>query len=264
MKFEEKLMKLRKEKGLSQEELGNQLNVTRQTVSKWELGLSKPEMEKLIEISRFFNVSLESLTDENQNMDDPIKNTENPIKEPKGNNDIIKKLLICAGIVGLVLLVFGVIFVSGVFKNFNNIFNKAKEQEEEITDFMINAAKDQIDNFGNQTDDAGNFIDSIGSQIQNQIINEYNKQEVDSFNRGFEIYSGTRSKQIVATVLDKVVTNNKKNSDKIITVMYNETTTTAPNEIVELKQSFEQRKDYEIILDYGTNGLVNKVTIKDI
>lgn len=37
MEFNEKLMKLRKQQGLSQEELGYKLNVTRQTVSKWEL-----------------------------------------------------------------------------------------------------------------------------------------------------------------------------------------------------------------------------------
>ena len=39
MKFNEKLIKLRKAAGLSQEELGNRLDVARQTVSKWELGL---------------------------------------------------------------------------------------------------------------------------------------------------------------------------------------------------------------------------------
>ena len=48
MKFNEKLIKLRKEMGLSQEELGNKLNVARQTVSKWELGETTPEMDKLI------------------------------------------------------------------------------------------------------------------------------------------------------------------------------------------------------------------------
>lgn len=119
---------------------------------------------------------------------------------------------------------------------------------------------EQIDNFGSQTDGAGSFIDGVGTQIQSQI----NQQEVDSFNRDFEMYSGTSSRLFVTTLLDKVVTNNKKNSDKIITVIYNETTTTDPNEIVELKPSFEQGKDYEVMLDYGTNGLVNKVTIKDI
>ena len=48
MKFNEKLIKLRKEQGLSQEELGEKLNVTRQTVSKWELGETTPEMSKLL------------------------------------------------------------------------------------------------------------------------------------------------------------------------------------------------------------------------
>lgn len=59
MKFEEKLIKLRKEKLLSQEELGEKLDVTRQTISKWELGQSKPDMEKLKEISTLFNISID-------------------------------------------------------------------------------------------------------------------------------------------------------------------------------------------------------------
>lgn len=66
MKFEEKLIKLRKENALSQEELGEKLNVTRQTVSKWELGQTKPDLEKLLEISKIYNVSLESLTSDGE------------------------------------------------------------------------------------------------------------------------------------------------------------------------------------------------------
>ena len=52
MKFEQKLMNLRKQKSMSQEELAEKLNVTRQTISKWELGQSKPDMDKLLEISK--------------------------------------------------------------------------------------------------------------------------------------------------------------------------------------------------------------------
>ena len=61
MEFSEKLMELRKQKGWSQEELGNRLNVTRQTVSKWELGQTTPEMEKLVELSQLFDISLDEL-----------------------------------------------------------------------------------------------------------------------------------------------------------------------------------------------------------
>lgn len=50
MQFHEKLMQLRKERGWSQETLAEHLGVTRQTVSKWELGTTTPEMGKLLEM----------------------------------------------------------------------------------------------------------------------------------------------------------------------------------------------------------------------
>lgn len=61
MAFSNKLYELRKQKGLSQDELGSKLNVSRQTVSKWELGETTPELEKLIGISDFFGISIDKL-----------------------------------------------------------------------------------------------------------------------------------------------------------------------------------------------------------
>lgn len=61
MTFAEKLIELRKSKGWSQEELGEKLDVTRQTVSKWELGSTTPEMEKIIAMSELFNVTTDEL-----------------------------------------------------------------------------------------------------------------------------------------------------------------------------------------------------------
>lgn len=61
MEFNNKLYELRKQKGFSQEELANRLNVSRQTVSKWEVGDSTPDMEKLVAISDLFGVSLDEL-----------------------------------------------------------------------------------------------------------------------------------------------------------------------------------------------------------
>lgn len=61
MNFAENLMTLRKRRGWSQEELGNQIGVTRQTVSKWEMGQSTPELEKLVELSRLFGMSIDQL-----------------------------------------------------------------------------------------------------------------------------------------------------------------------------------------------------------
>ena len=61
MEFGNKLYELRKEKGLSQEELANSLEVTRQTVSKWELGDSTPDMDKLVLLAELFEISLDEL-----------------------------------------------------------------------------------------------------------------------------------------------------------------------------------------------------------
>lgn len=61
MQFAEKLMELRRSKGWSQEQLGDMLGVTRQTVSKWELGSTTPEMEKIAAISELFGISTDEL-----------------------------------------------------------------------------------------------------------------------------------------------------------------------------------------------------------
>lgn len=60
--FSEKLMSLRKARGWSQEQLGEQVGVSRQTVSKWELGDTTPEMEKLIALGDLFGITLDELT----------------------------------------------------------------------------------------------------------------------------------------------------------------------------------------------------------
>jgi len=66
MKLAEKLFELRKEKGWSQEKLAEQINVSRQSISKWESGQVLPEIEKIIEISKIFQVTTDYLLlDEN-------------------------------------------------------------------------------------------------------------------------------------------------------------------------------------------------------
>lgn len=59
--FSENLKKIRKERNLSQEELAEMLEVSRQAVSKWEAGKGYPEVEKLLEISGKLDVSLDDL-----------------------------------------------------------------------------------------------------------------------------------------------------------------------------------------------------------
>lgn len=64
MKFSEKLQKLRKENKLSQEQLADKLDVSRQAVSKWESGQTYPEMDKLLTMCKIFNCTLDELTND--------------------------------------------------------------------------------------------------------------------------------------------------------------------------------------------------------
>ena len=61
MEFNEKLQKLRKEKGLTQEELAEALFVSRTAISKWESNRGYPTIDSLKAISKFFSVSIDDL-----------------------------------------------------------------------------------------------------------------------------------------------------------------------------------------------------------
>lgn len=61
MKFGENLKKIRKEKNMSQEQLAEKVNVSRQSVSKWETGESYPEMNNILELCKIFNCNINNL-----------------------------------------------------------------------------------------------------------------------------------------------------------------------------------------------------------
>lgn len=60
-----KLIGLRKENKMTQEEIADKLGVTRQTVSNWELNQTKPDLDQLKEISRIYKISIDELVDNN-------------------------------------------------------------------------------------------------------------------------------------------------------------------------------------------------------
>lgn len=66
MKFHEKLYALRKQSGMTQQDLAEKLNVSRQAVSRWEMGTAMPEIENLVAISDCLGVSLDDLLREKE------------------------------------------------------------------------------------------------------------------------------------------------------------------------------------------------------
>jgi len=83
MKFSEKLQKLRKENNMSQEDLADKLDVSRQSVSKWESGQTYPEMDKLLTMCKIFGITLDDLTN------DEIKYNDVKSKSNKGFSNLI-------------------------------------------------------------------------------------------------------------------------------------------------------------------------------
>ena len=110
--------------------------------------------------------------------------------------------------------------------------------------------------------------ESYDNSENNNTINTYKeikkKISQSSFNNKYEMYSGTQSKFFIESLLDNVVTNNKKNKEMLVTIIYNDKSTTDPEEIINIKHSLDDKKKYEIKLDYDDDGYVNKITIENL
>jgi len=111
MALSEKLYELRKKRGPSQEQLAEQLSVSRQAISKWESGKAVPESDTLISISKYYDVTLDYLMKENDVSAVAIANSEqSKLIIKKGREKQIFGLVTC--ILGVVcLLAWGIISI---------------------------------------------------------------------------------------------------------------------------------------------------------
>lgn len=90
MTLAEKIMDLRKRAGLSQEDLANELGVTRQSVSKWESTSATPDVAKIVQMSKLFGVSTDYLLKDD--LDDEINaNSDQPGLTEKTNDKVFEE-----------------------------------------------------------------------------------------------------------------------------------------------------------------------------
>lgn len=89
MNLPEKLAFLRKAKGLCQQELADEMNVSRQAVSKWESGNVMPSLDNLIYLSKLYGVTIDSLIDDSQDLPsesappEPVPAEPVPLESPR-------------------------------------------------------------------------------------------------------------------------------------------------------------------------------------
>jgi len=109
MNFNEKLIELRKSKGLSQDELGQRLGVSRQTISKWELAQSYPDFQRLVLLSDYFGLSLDALVKDIDVQDVREKNV-----NEKKLNEIYDEVKVTKSAINTVVNFFAVFGVVGI------------------------------------------------------------------------------------------------------------------------------------------------------
>ena len=111
MTLAEKILHLRTELGLSQLELAEKLEVSRQSVSKWETGQSVPDLDKLIKLSDLFGVSVDELVREGERPQPPQPEPQMPqvvyVRERRSLTGI-QRAGICVEAAGLILALLGV------------------------------------------------------------------------------------------------------------------------------------------------------------
>ena len=110
-----KINQLRKLAGMTQEQLAEKLNVSRQTISKWEAGASVPDLESVLTISRMFQVPLDDLLlEEETPMEKKEKKVtlEDLVKINLHNRNMM--LLLTAGLLFIMMSILSIIFIAAL------------------------------------------------------------------------------------------------------------------------------------------------------
>ncbi len=164
---------------------------------------------------------------QNEHLEEKIEKAQTFLKNSPIPKIFAAQYLITAGIGLIIFIIVIVTFISIAFS-----FNKKEDVFE--NDPVINDVEDVLDDF-----------------------------EVNRFNTTFEMYQGTEYGSSVGRLLDKVITNNKKNEDNHVTVEFKETSTQDPEELKNLKKQFDEWTEYEVSFEYNDEGLIYLVLIED-
>jgi len=174
----ENILKLRKSKGLSQEQLGEQVAVTRQTISNWELGETSPNPEQLKLLSKALDISIDEL----------LENDVSSVLIQKVSNT--EKL---AGIVINILKVIGILIIISLFFTIVSImtftvFRQSVSMTHEKTVFGIEEyVGDKTYNIEIGTDGTFNCYD-MPMEMKMEILDIINFENLEESERNIQKY----------------------------------------------------------------------------
>lgn len=170
MDLGKKILELRKKNKLSQEQLAEKLDVTRQTISNWELNETTPDINQAKEISKIFNISLDDL------VDNDVKNI---VVEKISNTERLAGILInILKFIGIGLLVLIIIDVIALIVF--NAFTDSSQNDDIIETELTCSLNDEIYNYSIKYYESNyDIIDAGGDTYINDVVDagSYNDAE---------------------------------------------------------------------------------------
>ena len=179
MNLGNKILQLRKKSGLSQEQLGEKVDVTRQTISNWELGETAPNPEQLKLLSKAFNISIDEILD-----NDSKEFLMNKVSNTERLAGMIIKIIKIIGIIFIVYVIFMIVAVIGL-----GIYTVAKDDYPNVESSAITICS--IDNERYQIEfGTNNFFkcDSCSKEMSNEIKKIVNFNNIDDSLANIENY----------------------------------------------------------------------------
>lgn len=182
MKLGENIFNLRKKQGLSQEQLGEKINVTRQTISNWELGETQPNPEQLKLLSKELKVSIDELLDNDVQafLVEKISNTEKLA-------GLVLRVLKWIGILFIVFLIIDLI----AFIFFVSVRKMSVVESSATTICYIEDTKYEIEFGTDKYFNCSNCSDKMNNEIK-EIV-DFNKMDksMENINNYFIAHNGS-------------------------------------------------------------------------
>ena len=186
MKLGENILKLRKENKLSQEQLAEKVDVTRQTISNWELGETSPNPEQLKLLSKVLNISIDEL------LNNDIKSV---IVEKVSNTEKLAGIIIkILKVVGIFFIIYVALIIISIIM-FKKIKSSSEVAIENQTVALTCTMNDKEYHYLIESDNNDNIIDASGSEYITDLLKdkEFKKGKilVEYINTYFKDNGGT-------------------------------------------------------------------------
>lgn len=178
----EKIVNLRKKAGISQEQLGEKVGVTRQTISNWELNETSPNPEQLKLLSKVFNISIDEL------LDNDVKNI---VVEKVSNTERLAGIIInILKIVGIAFIVFLIIDIV-VLIFFTSTGRLVKVESSATTICKIEDKRYQIEFGSNKYFNCDNCSEKMDEELKSLVDFDNIEESMNKVEDYFKSHKGT-------------------------------------------------------------------------